>query len=783
MGRDGLSDQNSECSEVGGKVMKSIFTISWARLAFTLIVAAVLGLIQSNALAKSSKKAIQATEPSRVEKVGIKAVAPSPALERRGFVGLWESPWISRDLTFTELGFPEPIVVGAAQTQREVYLPVPANLRIHRPVLQFNADYMRADGGRTALVIMTDNEPVSSRNFSMDHGDASASLDINGRPRSAGTIRLSVIWKSILTDDWICADGRSTGNFLRIDPTTRFSFVFNGDEVLDISTAWGALPHRPVILVAREMSAQAYDSAWRVGAALIKGGKNPIVRSVPAVGAYIDLRELTVPDDLKSIAAFAALAEGGDHKIKNLAEVGALLALGQNATLRPDLMIAEPALLADLTAAADALTAELRGSAPEALAAFTRWRDRNVNSAGEMVSNELRLVRLLGRPVIAIAPDAGARAAGLYESLWRPIVLTPKVFAKVADKPISSDEIVTLSALGAKNASLDVLARSDWTLNFELGAVSSDGRIPTKLELDVAASPGATATKPVASVFINDILLGALRLEALGRRERITVLVPRYALLSENVLRVSFIRQLSSYRCNETPEAYPVSILPSSHFILSRNRLDADFSGMTARFGASSQVLVPQSYLTNAPMTLPRVIRLAATTGVSAINARFMAVLPGADGIRPDGPFLSFDLPLKDFLDKTKVEANRLVVTGAGARTLLDLKGLDYIGFAEVLSEGDLQGISYRSTGNHHPPPFDKAIKLTAGDIVVIGPQGLLAEFASQDPSGKRLIAEAEEPLWRRSLWWVAPIVGGALFITILILASRYRRRKNNTIA
>lgn len=99
---------------------------------------------------------------------------------------------------------------------------------------------------------------------------------------------------------------------------------------------------------------------------------------------------------------------------------------------------------------------------------------------------------------------------------------------------------------------------------------------------------------------MNDILLGAMRMEALGKRERITVMVPRYALLSQNVLRVSFIRQLASYRCNETPEAYPASILPSSHFILTRNRMEADFSGMTARFGASSQILVPQSYLSRA---------------------------------------------------------------------------------------------------------------------------------------------------------------------------------------
>ena len=758
--------------------MKSLLFSGTGRFSLALTAAVLLGLCPLQGATKSAAKPDREPEEIRTERAVSKLGDAPSAMEHRGFAALWESSWIARDVTLAELGFPQPIVVGAAETQREVYLPVPANLRIYRPVLHFNADYMRADGGRTALVLMTDNEPISSRNFASEHGDAGAIVPVNGSPRSADSIRLSVIWKSILTDDWICADGRSTGNFLRVDPTTHFSFVFNGDDVRDLSAAWGALPHRPVILVAREMSAGAYDSAWRIGAALTKGGKNASVRSLPAVGEQIDLGELVVPDDLKSVAAFAALANGGSYKIKNLAEVGALLALGQNGTLRPDLMVVEPALIAEMTAAADALEAELRSSAPQALAAFARWRDKNVNAVQLLADNELRLIRLLGRPVIGLAPDAGAKAAGLYEALWRPIVLTPKVFAKAADKPVSLDEIVTLGELGAKRSTLDVLARSDWTLGFDLGAVSGDGRIPTTLELDISAAPGATATKPVASVFMNDILLGAMRMEAPGKRERITVMVPRYALLSQNVLRVSFIRQLASYRCNETPEAYPASILPSSHFILTRDRMEADFSGMTARFGASSQVLVPQGYLSRSAATLPRVIRLATTTGVSPIKAGFAAVPPGSEPVRPDGPFLSFDLPLKDMLDKTKVEADQLVVTGPGARALLDLKGLDHIGVVEVLSAGDLYGVSYRAIGDHQPP-FDRAIKLTAADIAVIGPEGLLVEFASQDPSGRRLIAEAAEPIWRRNLWWVAPIIGGAVFIAVLILASRYRRRKN----
>lgn len=48
---------------------------------------------------------------------------------------------------------------------------------------------------------------------------------------------------------------------------------------------------------------------------------------------------------------------------------------------------------------------------------------------------------------------------------------------------MSLDEIVTLKELGAKRSTLDVLARSDWTLGFDLGAVSGMDAYPPRWNL------------------------------------------------------------------------------------------------------------------------------------------------------------------------------------------------------------------------------------------------------------------------------------------------------------
>ena len=262
---------------------------------------------------------------------------------------------------------------------------------------------------------------------------------------------------------------------------------------------------------------------------------------------------------------------------------------------------------------------------------------------------------------------------------------------------------MSLKYLGAKPATLDVLSRANWNAGFDIGAVTGEGRGPASLVIDVAAAPGAARTPPVVSVFLNDVLLGAREMEAHGRRERIVAPIPRHALSTRNDIRVSFVRQQASDRCRETPEPYPVSVLATSHMLLDKLEPGPDFSGLISRFADGVNLLVPIAYLYDSQNTLPRVISLASSTGVSPSRARFV---PVADVGPPKlkGPFLAIDVPLKDADESdVKVEGGRLYLAGGTDRPLLDVNGLGRAGLLEVAQVGRDTGAIYRTLGREAP--------------------------------------------------------------------------------
>lgn len=685
--------------------------------------------------------------------------------------------WIPRSVSFADLGFTGPLVLGYPDTLREIYLPVPTNVPLANAALQMDSNYVRADGGRTTMILSVDGYPVSARAFTAERGDAGLTLAIDGAPRPSGFVRFNIDWRTAVGRENTCADARTPGNLLRIEPTTRFTYRYDGSAVRDLSTAWSSLPSTPTILVAaNKLSTEAYDSAWRVGVALERAGKRPKVRALPAVGDVIDMRGITIPPALRGIPAFAGLTENGQHKIKDTAEIGALMALGAAGPLQADIVIADQTFAAAMGSNFEALKGQLPA---DAVAPYTEWRAKYLDPWGTpMASKEVRLSNVFGRPTIIVAPDAGAKAAGLFTQIWQQVAASSSVVIQAADEPRSDLTAVSLKYLGAKPGSFDVLAHADWNATFDIGSVAADGRGPGTLVVDVAAAPSAARTPPIVSVFLNEVLLGAKEMEATGRRERIVAPIPRYALAARNVIRVSFIRQLASDRCRETPEPYPVSVLASSHMLLEKIEAGSDFAGLMSRFAAGGTVLVPASYLNDSQNTLPRVIRLAATTGVSPINAKFT---PVADGTQPkiDGPFLTIDLPLQDAKKSdAKVEGGRLFLAGSGDKPLVDVSGLNRVGLLEVTKVGNDTGASYRTLGKE-APPMDKPMQLSDGNVAIIGASGLRSEVNTVDPSGQGRLREARPSFFERTYWWLLPALVIAFFIALLVYASRVRRRKS----
>lgn len=688
---------------------------------------------------------------------------------------------VTRSTTLEDLGVSEPVVLSNSDARQEFYLPVPRGVPITDAKLDFDARYIKGEPGRTSMVLWLDGVPQTAQRIADGEGTASHDMNVDRRSRETGFVRLGVDWQSEIALRH-CESNRATGNALTISPQTRLSYRFDASAIRSLDDAWASLPGRPTLMVAaRKLDQQAFDSAWRIGVAMERSGKRVAVRAFPSVGDEIDARGLQVPEGLGQVPAFAALAGNEKHKLASPAEIGALLVMGAPA-VTGDVVIADGALRARYNEALDALQAQL-ASDSDAASAFKAWRQQRLPLAGaDLQSKEIRLLPLGRQAVIAVAADAGAQGAGAFDTAWRRILVTRQVQVQTATPPQTfQDGGLRLTSLGGSTASFDVVARGDWNTTFPLAAVSADGRMPGELVMDLAAAPGASSTRPVASVFWNGILLGAKQMDATGQPERLTARVPGYALGVTNVVRVTFQRQPVSVDCNEIPQGYPVTVLPTSYVKPGKAQPDGTFVGLLPLLAGTPQVLIPDSYLADAPANIRRVIGIASASGISATRAE-LSVAPAGQAVKPTRPFLAMELPLDGAQPAVQVtDRKQLRVAGKNA-TWLDISGLERLSTAEVVSAGGQDGVLWHTLGQQ-PGMTDTPFVLNRGNVAIIGAAGPLAWIDSGNPDASHPPGAGESAFfeWRRYISWSVPAIsiGMLVLLLILIVALRVNRRKN----
>ncbi|QVQ28240.1 cellulose biosynthesis cyclic di-GMP-binding regulatory protein BcsB [Achromobacter deleyi] len=691
--------------------------------------------------------------------------------------------WVSRSTALSDLGITAPVVLDNGDSRHDFYLPVPKGVVLDNAAITFDARYLKGESGRTNLVLSVDGQPVSAENIADGSGLVNRNIPVQARARSNGFVRLGVDWHSNVGLRQ-CESNRSTANALTILPESRLTYRYDSASVSNLDDAWSTLPGSPTLLVAsNSLEKQTFDSAWRIGVALERSGKRVIVKAFPSVGDEIDTRALSVPGGLAPLPAFAGLAGHEHHKIANAAEIGALLVLNAPA-VAGDVVIADPALRGKLNEALDALKSQLAADA-DALEAFNAWRqERAPLAASDLQARQIRLTSLGKQPVIAIAPDAGAQAAGVFDAYWRRILSSRQVTVQTATPPNLEDrQAVRLMALGGSSDSFDVVAKGDWTANFALSAVSVDGRMPAELVIDVASAPGASSTRPVASVFWNGILLGAKQLDADGRAERITARVPGYVLGVNNSVRVSFQRQPVSVDCNEVPQGYPVNVLPSSHVKPGDAEPDGTFVGLLPLMAGSPQLIVPESYLAAAPDNIKRVIGIASASGLSPTRAE-LTVAAAGQPVKPSKPFLSMEVALDGFKPKVLVTDNTQLRIDGKDTPWLDITGLQRLSTAEVARSSDQHGMLWNALGKQ-TGTLDQPFVLNRGNVAIIGPNGPVAWIDSSNPDASQPPGAGESAFfeWRRYISWGVPAISFALlaFLLILILALRASRKNRKS--
>lgn len=686
---------------------------------------------------------------------------------------------VTRSMTLRELGFRQPVTLSGQESQRELYLPVPAGVPTRDAQLQLDGRYVRGHTGRTSGLWSVDGDPIAARSITDAQGDASQLLGIDGLPRDNGFVRVSVGWWSVVSD-YRCADQSAPANVLRLSPESRFSYRFDGRAVDTVAKAWGALPVRVRLLVdGKALQAPAYDAAWRVGAALRNGGKQVDVVALPGVGSTVDLTGISIPASLQGVPAYAALANGGrEHRIASLAEVGALLSLRDTGPLAVDVAISSDPLRAGVRAALDALATEVAGTGADAGTAFTAWRNSDMAVLEKGPGNaSVSVAAIAGRPTLVVAPAAGAKVAGLLSEQWRAYALGRNLQVTQANAAPMDKDAVLLSRLGDIAGTLDIVTRGDRSATFALGELSSDGRLPEEVVVDVSAAPNAAGQGAVASIYFNDYLLGAKVLSADGKPQRLVAKVPAYALSARNEVRISFLRQPARPYCHDPATPFPVSILPSSHLKLAKRTLGADFVGAASALAHANDVFVPSSWLQDAPQSLGKVIAIASAVGVAPQAAELKVVAAGT-AISPARPYLAFALAPSG-VAPAGLKDGRLVVAGS-PQPLLDLTGLDRAAAVQVVQAGGQTGVLYNDLGAQGPA-LDTPFRLLRGDLAVIDGRGTVNDFDSKDPYGATLADQDNpQPLWQQHMVWLLVLVGLVVFALLAARVTQVRRRRKS---
>ncbi|MDE1180695.1 cellulose biosynthesis cyclic di-GMP-binding regulatory protein BcsB [Paraburkholderia sp.] len=698
-----------------------------------------------------------------------------------GFAQLGQGELETRTATLKQLGLLQSVTLTAPDTRREFFLPVPADIPISDATLQFDGAYVRGDGGRTTMLLSLDGSPVASRSFTQDEGNVSMNLGVDGAPRAAGFVRVGLGYASVISDN-VCTDQTAIGNVLRVDPSTRLSYRFNPADVKDLRSAWSALPYAPVLTIAgTRLGAASLDTAWRTDALLQRDGKRPVTQAIPAVGASVDLGGLNVPASLQGVPAFDALARaasaGGKLTIANPAELGALIALAPRQAFGPDVVVADAPLRDTLNGALDALRAQIASAgaadATSALAAFDAWRARAVAPVTTpLARGEVRVAHLGARAVIVVGDNDGVAVLGQG---WRPIDVSNRVVVHQIDPGARTQgDAILLSDLGGDPRSVDVHDTSSWSASFDLAAASGKGQLPAEVVLDLASSPTLSGGGATATVYFNDVMIGAKLLDTGGTRQRLAMEIPRYALARTNDLRVTFRRQPDA-GC-QARQAYPVAVLPSSFLRLSDGTPDNDFVGMAARYASAATVIVPQAYLDDAVNSIPRLATLTGATGVAPLPAKFQ-VMPNGETAHPDTPFLAVDVPVADEKNHAGFSKDRLTLTSAAGDRLIDVSGLSHLAVLSVAQSGDQSGIVFRSTGT--PPVLTDKLQLSRGDIVVVDSSGVLKRFDTVHPddlsAGGGSSTEWVTRHWAR---WGIPALSLLLLILLILLARAARRKE-----
>jgi hypothetical protein len=628
-------------------------------------------------------------------------------------------------ITLADIGFVSGLRFSNLGGRQELFLPLPPGIDIGASVLNLSVDDVTAYEARRSLEILVNDRSAGAVALDGKSMNRQIRVPLQNAKSIAGYLKLTFSYSGAATQDR-CIDVRSIGDSLTVRPESSIEIEI-GPRPLDVATTAALLPRNvAIVLSGRTLGSADLAGALTIGRALRSTG-----RKVSFHHGFDSVNELGKRDDSRR------WTQG-------------LVLIGEPSEIAPYIEASGP---------------RVAGPAVPSLGSLTA-------------------VRAAGLPAIVVTDADRVRAAKLLaSSLLSALRGVPAATVGDTDLIKVSSSRVTFDQLNLAPAVADVFGRADITFAIAARSLPA-GTKAARLALDVMVAPDGAGEKAVASVFINDRLLGSA-VAAVGEPTKFDLGLPDGLIGTMMNVRVVVQRRSGQGDCRFEPQGYPAQVLGSSAVVLAdASDKPHDFADLSAWWANGVEVWLP-SPATDRPATAMALLSdtLAALSPPSAeIVVKFTS---NGDTPVPTAPFIAVSAkPPTGAAPRVRFDQGRVVVADKNNKTLLNLGGFSGGAVAQVVIAGSQPGLWLKPLASDNTLPAPEELRLDRGDVAFVDQSGVALAMSSERDTLVR-ITYPDNVSWlqvaERFHPWLIGAIWALITVAFLFGLQRVLRRRAAT--
>jgi hypothetical protein len=341
-----------------------------------------------------------------------------------------------------------------------------------------------------------------------------------------------------------------------------------------------------------------------------------------------------------------------------------------------------------------------------------------------------------------------------------------------------------LQDLGMDTGLIEMSDQASWSSTINPSQLPPGHRLH-KVRIQLITAPSASNKPMMFYVYLNSVLIKAVRLKNTGESQEIVLSLPKREMQRSNNLQFVAQRDLSDLdlSCSSETMQYPIQIKPQSTIeTILDTATPEQFANLPLYLSRGYDTFLPQAYLKQAEKVLPYLSSMLIDMDLPLMAERMKFYKP-EEMVSPVAPFVLLGKTDTTF-DKQSVMfgKGRIDILDQHGNVLLAVDALPKISIAQIVRSGDVYGLWLMPPDKGPLAPI-KEMSLSKDDVAFADENGVLLTLDSTQ-IGLARVDYPQKTSWfelfgEYRFWYFA--IGWLLLTSLIIYLYRLSRshRKN----